>query len=137
MVEPNKTLKGESLMSHNLQKVLSTYCESEIRDLKGSEIFTELQNLANELNYSIVCEYGKECNNRKAENVYLSVTIFNDKNEMIEIFDEGFITAYTPLVLVDKKHRYRFFSWNDAEFVEDLNWIIKELKNQKNNSLFS
>ena len=114
-------------------KVLSLYCNSEIDNLKNSEIYIKLQKLVNELNYILVCEYGKELNNKKSENLYLSITIFNDKKEAIEIFDEGFLTASTLLVLVDKKYRYKFLSWEDEGFIESLNWLIKELENIKNN----
>ncbi len=44
----------------------------------------------------------------------------------METFD-GFLTTSTMLVLVDKKERYKFFSWKDEEFIEDLNRIIKQL----------
>ena len=132
MVEPNKNVEGERLMNENLLKVLSLYCNNEIENLKISELYIKLQNLVDELNYNLACEYGKELDNKKSENLYLSITIFDDKNEMIEIFDEGFLTASTLLVWVDKKHRYKFLSWKDEEFIEDLNWLIKELENIKN-----
>ena len=132
MVEFNKNVKGEKLMNENLLKVLSLYCNNEIENLKNSELYSKLQKLVNELNYILVCEYGKELNNKKSENLYLSITVFNDKNEVIEIFDEGFLTASTLLVLVDNKYRYKFLSWKDEEFVEDLNWLIKELENINN-----
>lgn len=119
-------------MNENLLKVLSLYCNNEIENLKNSELYNKLQKLVNELNYILVCEYGKELNNKKSENLYLSITVFNDKNEVIEIFDEGFLTASTLLVLVDNKYRYKFLSWKDEEFVEDLNWLIKELENINN-----
>lgn len=118
-------------MNANLLKVLSLYCNNEIENLKNSELYNKLKKLVNELNYILVCEYGKEINNKKSENLYLSITIFNDKNEIIEIFDEGFLTASTLLVLVDNKYRYKFLSWRDEEFIEDLNWLIKELENIK------
>ena len=133
MVESNKNVKGERLMNENLLKVLSLYCNNELENLKNSELYIKLQKLVNELNYILVCEYGKELNNKKSENLYLSITVFNDKNEAVEIFDEGFLTASTLLVLVDNKYRYKFLSWKDEEFIEDLNWLIKELENIKNN----
>lgn len=133
MVEFNKNVKGERLMNENLLKVLSLYCNNEIENLKNSELYIKLQKLVDNLNYILVCEYGKELNNKKSENLYLSITIFNNKNEVIEIFDEGFLTASALLVLVDKKYRYQFLSWKDEEFIEDLNWLIKELENIKNN----
>jgi len=131
MVEFNKNVKGERLMNENLLKVLSLYCNNEIENLKNSELYIKLQKLVEELNYILVCEYGKELNNKKSENLYLSITVFNDKNEAVEIFDEGFLTASTLLVLVDNKYRYKFLSWKDEEFIEDLNWLIKELENIK------
>ena len=133
MVEFNKNVKGERLVNENLRKVLSLYCNNEIENLKNSELYIKLQKLVEELNYILVCEYGKELDNKKSENLYLGITIFNNKNEVIEIFDEGFLTASTLLVLVDNKYRYKFLSWKDEEFIEDLNWLIKELENIKNN----
>ena len=32
------------------------------------------------------------------------------------------------LIMIDKKERFKFFSWQDDEFIEDLNWIIKQLR---------
>ncbi|HIT17553.1 MAG TPA: hypothetical protein IAD04_04170 [Candidatus Caccosoma faecigallinarum] len=120
-------------MNENLFNVLSLYCNNEIENLKNSELYMKLKKLVDELNYILVCKYGKELNNKKSENLYLSITVFNDKNEEIEIFDEGFLSAGTLLVWADKKHRYKFLSWKDEEFIEDLNWLIKELENIKNN----
>ena len=133
MVEFNKNVKGERFMNENLLKALSLYCNNELENLKNSELYIKLQKLVDELKYILVCEYGKELDNKKSENLYLGIRVFNDKNEVVEIFDEGFLTASTLLVLVDKKSRYKFLSWKDEEFIEDLNWLIKELENIKNN----
>lgn len=132
MVEPKKNVEGERLMNENLHKALSLYCNAEIDDLKKSDSYIKLQNIVDELKYNLVCVYGKEIDNKKSENLYLGIRILNDKNEFIEIFDEGFLIASTLLVWVDKKHRYKFLSWKDEEFIEDLNWLIKELENIKN-----
>lgn len=119
-------------MNENLLKLLSLYCNNEIENLKISELYIKLQNLVVELNYNLTCEWGKEFANKKSGNLYLSITILNDKNEIVEVFDEGFLTISTLLVCVDKKNRCKFFSWRDEEFIEDLNWLIKELENIKN-----
>ena len=118
-------------MNENLLEVLSLYCNNEIETLKSSELYIRLKNLVDELKYNLVCEYGKENNSKKTENLYLSITIFNDKNEIIEILDDGFLTASTLLVSVDKKHRYKFLSWKDKEFIRDLNWLIKNIEHIK------
>lgn len=117
-------------MNENLQKILSLYCNNEIENLMNTGLFIRLQNLVNQLNWTLVCEYGKELDCR-SENLHLSITIFNYKNEMVEVFDDGFLTVSTPLILVDKKHNYRFLSWTDREFIADLNWLIEKLEDIK------
>ena len=115
-------------MKENLLKILHIYCNDEIDNFKENIAFTELQSLVNELNYILVCDYGKAADNKKSENLYLGITVYDNDNEMIEIYDEGFLCASTMLVEIDKKHRFNFLSWQDKEFVEDLNWIINQLK---------
>ena len=119
-------------MNENLLKILHIYCNDEINNLKENALFTELQSLVNELNYTLICDYGRATDNKKSENLYLGITIYNNNNEIIEIYDEGFLSVSTMLVEVDKKHRFNFLSWQDKEFVEDLNWLINQLKLLKN-----
>ena len=121
-------------MNKNLTNALSTYCDSEIEDLKKTELFEKLQNIVYHLHYSLVCDYSKVLGDNKCEHLYLCITIFDDKNEMIEIFDEGWLSIATLLVSVDKKCRYQFFSWKDDELIEDINWIITQLEKIKSNS---
>ena len=52
-------------MNENLLKVLSLYCNNEIENLKNSELYIKIQKLVDELNYILVCEYGKELDNKK------------------------------------------------------------------------
>lgn len=131
-MEPDKAVKGVKFMNQSLYNALSFYCANEIENFKSNEIFINLQNLVKELNYTLVCEYGKEYEAEESGNIYLSITVLDDKNEMIEIYDEGFLSASTLLVSVDKKHRYKFISWDDTEFIEDLNWLISQLTKTKN-----
>ena len=94
-------------MNENLLQALLLYCNNEIDNLKNSELYIKLQKLVDELNYILVCEYGKEADNKKSENLYISITVFDEKNEEIKIYDEDFLTASTLLVLVDNKYRYK------------------------------
>lgn len=68
-----------------------------------------MQNLVDELKYNLVCEYGKDINNKKSEDLYLSITILDNKNKIVEIFDEGFLTASTLLVWGIKSIDINFF----------------------------
>ena len=119
-------------MIDNLIKAVSLYCDNEEKDFKNSEWYIKLQKLVDELNYKIVCDYAKVAY-KKTESIYLGVQIFNEKNENIEIFDEGYLSYSTILVLIDKKSRYKFFSWKDDDFIDSLNWFIKELEIIKKN----
>ncbi len=120
-------------MNENLLKVLSLYCNYEIENLKNSDLYIKLQNLVEAINYKIIYKCYKVYDNKEIEKIYLNLTIYDDKNEMIEIFDEGFLIDSTLLVLGDRKLRYKFFSWkDDDEFIDGLNWFIKELDSIKN-----
>ena len=56
------------------------------------------------------------------------MSIYNQKDEIIEVYDEGVLVASTILVLVDKKEKIKFFSWTDEDFIDSLRWIIRTLK---------
>ena len=80
-MEFNKNVKGEIPMNGNLLNVLSSYCNNEIENLKNSELYVKLQKLVDELNYIIVCEYGKELDNKKSENLLIETRALAMRNE--------------------------------------------------------
>jgi len=115
-------------VSDNLLKILSIYCENEVNDFKNNQLFIELNNLVYKLNFTLVCECKKGIDiNNKSKNIYLSISIYNQNKEIIEIFDDGYLSASTLLFSIDKKERIKFFNWNDEDFIDSLNWIIKNL----------
>ncbi len=118
-------------MNKNLTNILHTYCKNEILNFKNNEIYNVLLNLVTDLNLTLVCEYGQEKDNKKSQNLYFSVSIRNENNEIIEIFDDGYLTAATMLISVDRKERIKFFSWEDEDFIDSLNWIIESIKKLK------
>ncbi len=113
---------------NNINSTLKFYCDNEKIDFESQPIFNDLRKLVNKSNLIIVCEYGKESDNKKFGNLYLSVSVKNQNNEFIEIYDDGFLTACTILVSVDRKERIKFYSWNDNDFIDSINWMIKNLK---------
>ena len=116
-------------INDNLSTVISLYCKNEVEKVKNDERFIELNNLAKKHNLFVIIDYGTEKDNEKSQNQYLSISIHDTYGEMVELFfDEGFLSASTFLVLVDGKDRYKFFNWNDPEFIEDINWIINQIK---------
>lgn len=119
-------------MTDNLTKALFVYCNKEINNFKHDKLFIKLNTLVNKLHYNMHCEVGKD--KKKSSNIYLSVIIYNCENKMIEIYDDGFLLTSTLLISIDRKQRLRFYSWNDDEFIADLEWIIKNLEIILNNT---
>lgn len=117
-------------METSVHDVLKYYCELEKEKFISSSIYYTLNELvkAQELNLKI--DFGRAKDERD-KNLYLSLSVHDRNGKLIEIFDEGNLTTSTMLVLVDKKERYKFFSWSDVEFIDDLNWIITQIKNNK------
>ena len=85
-------------METSVKNTLKYYCELQIVEFNSSSIFSILSELV------------------------------ESQELKLKIFDEGFLTTSTMLIMIDKKERFKFFSWQDDEFIEDLNWIIKQLR---------
>lgn len=119
-------------MERSLKDTLKYYCEKEIEKFVSSSIYSKLSELVESHKFNLKLEFGN-AREEKDKNIYLSLSVHDKNDELIEIFDDGFLTTSTMLVMVDKKDRYKFFSWQDDEFLEDLNWIIKKLNVLTNN----
>jgi|GEM_PF-5376972 hypothetical protein len=113
-------------MEISVKETLKKYCELEMEKFISSSIFSTLNELVKAQEFNAKIEYGK-AKEGKDENLYLSLSVYDKNGELIEIFDEGYLTTATMLVLVDKKERCKFFPWQDNVFIDDLNWIIKQL----------
>lgn len=114
-------------MEELLNYTLKYYCELEINDFIKNSIYIVMNEIIKSQGFNLKLDFGK-AKDEKSKNIYLSLAVLDKNGELIEISDEGFLTTSTMLVLVDKKERYKFFSWRDDEFIKDLNWIIKQLK---------
>ena len=114
-------------METRVKNTLKYYCELQIVEFNSSSIFSILSELVESQELKLKIDFGK-AKDDKDENLYLSLSIHDKNDELIEIFDEGFLTTSTMLIMIDKKERFKFFSWQDDEFIEDLNWIIKQLR---------
>lgn len=125
--EINRQIKTmEGFIETNMKETLRYYCETEINKFKSSSIYSKLNELASSHKFNLKLDFGK-AKEEKDKNLYLSLSVFNENGKLVEIFDDGFLTIATMLVLVDKKDRCKFFSWQNKEFIEDLNWIINQL----------
>ncbi len=118
-------------MNENISEILNLYCQNEMNILKQSNLYVFLSKKVESLGLKLICDFGKEKDSTKSNDLYISISILNKQSEFIEIWDEGFLTTATILVSVDKKERVKFFSWKDKEFLEDINWIINQLDNHQ------
>lgn len=114
-------------MNQNVLKVVDIYCQEELNSFKMDKYYKEILELTQKLNLKLVCDSGQL--EEKDKKVYLSISIYNQKDEIIEVYDEGILVASTILVFVDKKEKIKFFSWIDEDFIDSLRWIIRTLKN--------
>lgn len=114
-------------MNVNKDKALSIYIKMEINDLKKYSLFLKIKKLTFKNKYSLECEEYTQ-KKKKAENVYISIAVYDENNKLIEIFDDGFLAASTLIIARDKKERFKFFSWeDDSDFIESLERIYKKL----------
>ena len=114
-------------MEIRVKNILSYYCEQEIKNFIDSSMFSALNKLVEDHELTLELNYG-EGKDKKDKNLYLSLTVLHKNGKIVEILDEGFLTICTGLVLVDKHERCKFLPWRDDEFLDDLNWMIGELK---------
>lgn len=118
-------------MENNLDDTLKYYCKKEIKEFVSSSIYSELNKLVESHRLNLKLDFGN-AKEEKDKNLYLSLSVFDKNGNLVEIFDDGFLTTSTMLIMVDKKDRYKFFSWKGKEFIDDLNWIIKNIKEINN-----
>lgn len=111
-------------MLSRISETINYYCENEMKDFKDSSFYKKIEELVNLKELKLECSYGKALD----KNLYLGISILDKNGELVEIFDDGFLTTSTMLIMVDKKDRFKFFSWQDEDFIEDLNWIIEKIK---------
>ena len=114
-------------MNLNLKEIIALYLDKEMLDLKNHPLFKKIKEIVDKNSFILECISG--CiKNIKNENMYIHLEVYNEKNEEIEIYDDGNLTAYTEVIIHDKKDRYKFSSWrDDSDFLESLEWIIKNL----------
>ncbi len=115
-------------MLSRISETIKYYCENEMKDFKDSSIYKRIEELVNLKGLKLDCSYGKALE-QIDENLYLGISVLDKNNNIIEIYDDGFLSVSTIIVLIDKKDKVKFFPWTDDEFLEDLNWIIKNLNN--------
>lgn len=117
-------------MKKNVLDLFDMYCNAEIADFKCHQLYAELCNMANGLGYYLECGHGRSLNDLD-RNVYLNISIHNQNKNIVEVFDEGALCASTELVVIDKKERIRFLSWDDEDFVDSIHWMLKMLQEMK------
>ena len=113
-------------MEASVNDTLQYYCNSEINRFISSSIYSTLNELVKSHEFNLDLCYGK-AKDKNDKNFYLSLSVCDKNGRLVEVFDGSCLTTATMLILVDKKERYKFFSWQDENFIKDLNWIMDQL----------
>lgn len=83
-------------METSVKNTLKYYCELQIVEFNSSSIFSILSELVESQESKLKIDFGK-AKDDKDENLYLSLSIHDKNDELIEIFDEGYLTTSTML----------------------------------------
>lgn len=118
-------------MKQNEFEALQFYCQKESEELKQSDLFRSLEELVSDLQFSIDFYAQEIMDNSKENKWHIGFIILAGNDEMIFLNDEGLLSADTMIVQRDKKGRVKFYSWEDEDFIDSINWTIKELKKIK------
>ncbi len=113
-------------MEASVENTLKFYCATEINRFISSSIYSTLNELVKSHEFNLELNFGK-AKDVNDNNFYLSLSVCDKNGELVKIFDDSCLTTATMLILVDKKERYKFFSWQDEDFIKDLNWIMDQL----------
>ena len=117
------------MMGKKEKNLVDYYCEMELNEFRDCDLFKEIEQLLKKTNANMKLECGKDPIMKKRDDVYISLSLWNSKNEMIEIFDDGFLSASSKIVMVDSKKRISLFDWTqDDELEDDLYRIVDYLK---------
>lgn len=121
--------KSILMENKNLTDTIDYYCKNEFIDFKKSEIYKEILLLAKNKKYNINLEIGM-LEKLKKTKWYISLSVLDLDNQIVEIPDDGFLSYSTELVTMDNQNRVNFSSWRENDFIETLKWIKTNL-NQK------
>lgn len=119
--------KSILMENKNLTDTLDYYCTNELKIFKKSEIYKEILLLAKNKKYHINLEFGKLEKLKKIK-WYISLSVLDLDNQIVEIPDDGFLSYSTELVTMDNQNRVKFSSWTEDDFIETLKWIKMSLK---------
>ena len=61
---------------------------------------------------------------------YISLSVLDLDNQIVEIPADGFLSYSTELVTMDNQNRVNFSSWTENDFIETLKWIKTSLKQE-------
>ena len=110
------------------------YQEEQINDFLNSSLAKELFDLVKS-NTSFKIQIGKGPIFEKKYKYYcLSISLTDLDDNIIDVFDDGYLTAYVELVSI-RKDKVKFSKWDDIDFIDDIKRIIQYLKSQNKNSI--
>ena len=121
-------LKFDKPIWENLEQAINFYCNNELESFKSSEYFLRLTQLVEALGLKVECSFGFAPDNKKY--IYLYFDIIDDKGNLICANNDEFdaLGYSTCIVSIDRKNRFKFYSWQDDEdWIDSVKWNINEL----------
>ena len=105
------------------------YQEEQINDFLNSSLAKELFDLVKtNTSFKIKIDSGPIFED-KYELYCLGISLTDLDDNIIYVFDDGYLTAYVELVSI-RKDKVKFSKWDDIDFIDDIKRIIQYLKSQ-------
>ena len=125
----NMGLKKNNILEKYINEILELHINYAIDKLKGNEQFQEIQQLAENLGLFVdyYCEFSPE----KKSQLLLGFSVLNEKGKIVEVEEKSYLCPSTLVLEIDRKCRFKFFNTFDDDFLDSINWVLKELKNYR------
>lgn len=117
-------------MREIINHIFQIYCQQELEDFKKNKLFFRLEEIQkNNSRVNMKCYFSNGQTNKNSLNQYLCVDVLDENNQIIDICDDVCFSIATTLISIDRKERIKFYSWENIDFIEDIDLIIKYLEN--------
>ena len=116
-------------MNKILEETLDFYKMKEMDSFKNSLIISELNELAGSLSLSVNCFIGTP--EKDLRHIYLACSVVDQNGNAVPADEENDFCdiGYSICIIEkDKKERIKFFSWEDVDFLESVQWAINQLR---------
>lgn len=103
------------------------YLEKTIAKIRDCPSFAGVEQAAKKRGYTTKFE-GGEFEHDGQIDLFISYNVLDSEGEIVDTFDDGFLTAYEPLMIKTKWRKWKIVQSGYDEFIDDLKLILEILQ---------